>query len=395
VIAVSASKLCKGYRLYKKPSDSLKELIFRKPCHQVFWALKQVDFKLEAGKTLGVIGDNGAGKSTLLKLLAGTIKPSQGELNVTGRVSAILELGSGFHPEFTGVENIRIGCAVLGLSATEIQKKLPEIIEFSELGDAVNRPVKNYSSGMYVRLAFSVVTSVDPDVLIIDEALSVGDQHFQRKSLERIRSFIDAGKTVVFCSHNLYQIKSLCDEVLWLDKGESQMLGSPEDVVEAYLDSCREKDALTKQETVAKTESNTQSESKAEIVRFDLFGHDGQGRFQTGDDLVIEVAGIANGVPADDLTLAVVLMRNDNIHVYGSSTEIDNIPIILDQNQSFTIRFRLPGMQLLSGKFSVYLYLLDGGGIHIFDKRENVLDFSVRHDSREVGVSRLAHVWEV
>ena len=392
--AVSANKLSKGYRQYKKPSDSLKELILRRPFHQMFWALRNIDFDLEPGSTLGVIGDNGAGKSTLLKLLAGTIKPTVGSLEVYGRVSAILELGSGFHPEFTGIENIRIGCAVLGLNGAEIQQKIPEIIEFSELGDAVYRPVKNYSSGMYVRLAFSVVTSVDPDILIIDEALSVGDQHFQRKSLDRIRGFISAGKTVVFCSHNLYQIKSLCKKVLWLDQGEMRMIGKPEDVVEAYLDHCRERDALTRELEAKKETSKDADGKKAEILDCTLSGHDGEARYQTGDNLELQVSGKSYGAAADDLTLAVVLMRNDNIHVYGSSTQIDGVAVNLDEAGNFAIKFRLPKLQLLSGKFSVYLYLLDGGGIHIYDKRENTLDFSVRHDSREVGVSRLSHEWE-
>ena len=219
MIAIDAYDLGKGYRHYARPVDSLKELVLRRPLHETNWALRSASFQVPRGGTLGVIGANGAGKSTLLKLLAGTLQPSEGRLRVDGRVSAILELGSGFHPEFSGLDNVRMGCAMLGLSAAETRERLPEILDFSELGEAVHRPVKTYSSGMYVRLAFAVVTSVDPDVLIVDEALSVGDQHFQKKSLSRMRGFIEQGKTVVFCSHNLYQVKSLCDQALWLDRG--------------------------------------------------------------------------------------------------------------------------------------------------------------------------------
>ena len=204
--ALIAENLGKAYLQYQKPIDSLKELIFRKKYHEQFWALKNVSFDCEKGEVLGVVGDNGAGKSSLLKLLAGTMKPTEGSLNTNGRVSAILELGSGFHPEFTGLENIHLGCAMLGLNAEQTTAIVDEIIDFSELGDFIQQPVKSYSSGMFVRLAFSVVTSVDPDILIVDEALSVGDQHFQKKSMDRMMAFKDQGKALVFCSHSLCHV---------------------------------------------------------------------------------------------------------------------------------------------------------------------------------------------
>lgn len=249
--ALIASNLAKAYRRYHKPIDSLKELVFRRQYHEQFWALKGVSFTCEPGGVLGVVGDNGAGKSSLLKLLAGTMQPTQGELVVNGRVSAILELGSGFHPDFTGLENIHLGCAVLGLSATQIAAKVDDIIDFSELADFIDQPVKTYSSGMFVRLAFAVVTSVDPDILIVDEALSVGDQHFQKKSMDRMMSFKTQGKALVFCSHSLYHVKELCQRAIWLDKGVIKALGDSGDVIDQYNDHIRMQNRLSLASSVA------------------------------------------------------------------------------------------------------------------------------------------------
>ena len=395
MIAIDAHELGKGYRHYARPIDSLKELILRRPMHEITWALRGATFQVAPGGTLGVIGANGAGKSTLLKLLAGTMQPTTGTLRVSGRVSAILELGSGFHPEFSGIDNVRMGCAMLGLSAAETRERLPEILAFSALGDAVHRPVKTYSSGMYVRLAFAVVTSVDPDVLIVDEALSVGDQHFQKKSLSRMRGFIEQGKTVVFCSHNLYQVKSLCDRAIWLHQGEVRFIGDAADAVEAYMDFSRALDSKQERAQAAAAQRPTAAggRSDATISDAQLVGQDAGTPFVPGDDLELLVRIESAKLGAADLSLAVVIMRNDNLHVYGSSTEIDGVSLHPKGDGMFGVSFRLPAMQLLSGQFSLYLYLLDAEGIHIYDKREDVLPFTVRHEGREVGVSRLPHEW--
>jgi ABC-type polysaccharide/polyol phosphate transport system ATPase subunit len=242
--AVRAENLTKIYKLYDKPSDRLKELIFHKPFHRDFVALDNVSFSLEKGKTLGIIGDNGAGKSTLLKILAKTLTQTRGNFEIKGIVSSLLELGSGFHPEFTGIENILFYGSLLGIDHEYMKKKIDEIIEFSELGDFINYPIKTYSSGMHVRLAFSVATAVDPDILIIDEALSVGDQHFQKKCMERIEIFRKRGKTIVFCSHDMYQIKTFCEIVMWLHHGREKMLDESAKVVKAYSGYEQEKSEL-------------------------------------------------------------------------------------------------------------------------------------------------------
>lgn len=388
---VRARGLSKGYRQYARPIDSLKELLLRRSYHSDVWALRDLDLDLVEGQHLGVIGDNGAGKSTLLKLLAGTLRPSSGSLEVKGRVSAILELGTGFHPEFSGLDNVRMACSLRGMAARDIEQRLPEIVGFSELGDAVGRPVKTYSSGMYVRLAFAVATAVDPEVLIVDEALSVGDQHFQKKSLDRIRRLIEAGSTLVFCSHNLYQVKSLCNTALWLEQGLPRMLGSADQVVDAYLDSSRERD----ERPLPDPGPALDAPGPARILSAEISpaGTGEPPAFVSGVDLELRVAIASADLGVADLTLAVVIMRNDNIHVYGTSTEIEGVPLDPVGPREFAKTIRYDRLQLLSGHYLFYIYLLDEAGIHIYDKREGVLPFVVRHDTREIGVARLSHRW--
>ncbi|MDQ7788264.1 MAG: ABC transporter ATP-binding protein [Thermodesulfovibrionales bacterium] len=234
MIAVNTEQVTKVYKLYNKPLDRLKEFLFHRPLHKDLVALSDVTFSLKKGDTLGVIGDNGAGKSTLLKILTKTLSPTDGRVEVQGLITSLLELGSGFHPEFTGVENVFFYGSLLGIDGNLMKKHMRQIIEFAELGDFINYPIKTYSSGMHVRLAFSVATTVDPDILIIDEALSVGDQYFQKKCLEKMDDFKKREKIIIFCSHDLYQIKTFCSKTMWLDHGRIKMFGDSTQVINAY-----------------------------------------------------------------------------------------------------------------------------------------------------------------
>ncbi len=232
--AVRAVELTKQYDIYPRPLDRLLEAITRRPRHTVFPALQDVTFEVERGETVGIIGQNGAGKSTLLKLLCSVTRASSGTLESRGSIASILELGTGFHPEFSGRDNAALNAAILGLSPSQVRKKLPAILDFSELGTFLDRPVKTYSSGMYMRLAFSVAVNVDPDILVIDEALAVGDGHFQKKCVDKIRQFQEEGRTILFCSHALYYISSICRRTLWLDHGRVMRYGPSIDVVHEY-----------------------------------------------------------------------------------------------------------------------------------------------------------------
>src|SRR6266576_1981013 len=233
-VAVRASELTKQYDIYRRPADRLIEFVTRRPRHTVFPALQDVTFEVERGETVGIIGQNGAGKSTLLKLLCNVTRPTSGSLETRGTIASILELGTGFHPEFTGRDNAALNATILGLSPADLRLRLPDILEFSELGTFLDRPVKTYSSGMYMRLAFSVAVNVNPDILIIDEALAVGDGHFQKKCIDKIREFQEQGKTILFCSHALYLVNSICRRTMWLDHGRVMRWGPTLDVVYAY-----------------------------------------------------------------------------------------------------------------------------------------------------------------
>ena len=391
MIAIKAVNLGKTYKIYKKPIDSLIEFFFRRVRHEKFVAIEGVNFELLQGETLGIIGDNGAGKSTLLKLLAGTIAPSEGTQVCQGRLSAILELGSGFHPDFSGIENARMGCALLGLSPKEIEQAIPEIKGFSELGDFFYKPVKTYSSGMYVRLAFSVVTTVDPDVLIVDEALSVGDQHFQKKSLDRMQAFKSAGKTIVFCSHNLYQVKELCNKAIWLKNGKLVQFGDASEVVDNYQDAVR---ADNISEPGGNPEQAEVQLSNNRLLEVNLSGAGKQDTFVTGEVLKIEVKVELKTVTGKEVHVGIVIMRNDDIHCYGVSTQVDKAGLLHEYDDIFRVSLKFEPLQLLSGSYYLCVYLLDKEGVHIYDHWEQCSNFVVKNKSKEVGVARLLHEWE-
>lgn len=239
--SIAVENVNKDFRIYDRPQDRLLELLLRKARHKNFHVLQNISFSVLEGRSLGIIGDNGAGKSTLMKLLVGTLQPTSGSIAIKGKVAALLELGAGFHPEFTGRRNIYLNAALLGVADDNIAELEQRIIEFSELGDFIDRPVKTYSSGMYVRLAFSIATMVDPDVLVIDEALSVGDIAFQKKCVERMNEFRQQNKTMIFCSHSMYHVQELCDTAIWLEKGRIREIGESHQVVGHYEDYCNSK----------------------------------------------------------------------------------------------------------------------------------------------------------
>ena len=264
---IAVNNLYKDFKIYDKPQDRLVEIILRNPRHQVYHVLSDISFALADGKSLGIIGDNGAGKSTLLKLLVGILQPTSGSIRLKGQVAALLELGAGFHPEFTGRRNIYLNAALLGVPDENIPDIENDIIEFSELDYFIDRPVKTYSSGMFVRLAFSIATMVRPDILVIDEALSVGDMAFQKKCVQRMNEFREQQKTMVFCSHSMFHVQELCDTAIWLDNGKIQEIGDSDKVVGHYEDYCNSKKVYHSIREDMPHENNTESNNEEPKVQ--------------------------------------------------------------------------------------------------------------------------------
>jgi lipopolysaccharide transport system ATP-binding protein len=398
-LAVRLDNLGKCYHIYDKPRDRLLQMLFRgrRRYYREFWALKDVSFVVGHGECLGVVGRNGSGKSTLLQLVCGTLNPTTGRASVRGRVAALLELGAGFNPEFSGRENVFLSASVLGLSAAEIKARYEEIVDFSGIRDFIEQPVKTYSSGMYVRLAFSVATSVDPDILIIDEALSVGDGEFSRKSFDRIMDLKKKGKTILFCSHSLYQVEAFCDRALWLERGVPRALGQVKDVVAAYNDFInREEQAAAPEVTEPLVPTLLQGQAaRLTSVRAWLEGQEpGQELVieSRKDDLNIEVHFLADPqlpTPSVAVTLTDTAMRI----IASAGSHNDRFPALRDESGAGVLVLRFSRLPLLKGEYYLNVFLMCEQGIHFYDPAWAVVKLIVRQADLEQGVVSLPHQW--
>ena len=382
--AIIIDKLKKVYKLYARPSDRLKEILFRKRYHNEFIALDGITLRVREGETLGIIGENGAGKSTLLKVIAKTLKPSAGEVEINGRVSSLLELGSGFHPEFSGMDNIYFYGSLLGIPPSEMKGKIDEIISFAEIGEYINYPLKTYSSGMYIRLAFSVAMAVSPDVLVVDEALSVGDLYFQKKSTDKILSLKKSGKTIIFCSHSMYFITRLCDRVIWLKNGQIAMEGGAHKVTQAY------ETFQLKKETTGQNGDTAEKPGEREVplvfIREIIVTPFPSVR--CGDDLNIEIEVIASDDSAP-YTVAAVLKRIDEVVLTGIGTN-DHEPL----KRSRKVNLSFPSIQLKQGTFFFHIHIMDENFVHIYDSKAS-LPFNVPKETMETGFLDLPYKWEI
>lgn len=388
MITVQVSNLKKIYKLYESPAQRLKEIIFRRPFHNEFVALQEVSFSVSGGETFGIIGENGAGKSTLLKILANTLKPTSGEISIQGRTAALLELGAGFNPELTGEENIYLNAYLMGLSKSEIDEKKQEIIDFSELGDFIKRPVKTYSSGMHVRLAFSVATSVNPDILIIDEALSVGDQHFQKKCIDRMMDFRRAGKTIVFCSHSLYQIQELCNKAIWIKNGTQQMYDLTERVVNEYQNYMRGKNR--KEDTV----TGPSADSPVKIKELSVLNSQGVrvDSINSFQPLYLKIK-LRSSVPSIKGHIGFALGRNDGETCFATTTCFDKYESLKLTND-MEIGVAFPSLPLLNGVYYFRVSVADETALVPYDTASSHF-FSVFNSRKELGMFFLEHTWEL
>lgn len=387
---VEASHLSKAYPLYHRRWDRLRDLLLpgRRRAEATFWALRDVSFQVPAGTTLGVIGDNGAGKSTLLSIAAGIIRPTAGEIRVRGRVATLMELGAGFNPEFTGRENVYMGGAVMGYSRAQMDRLLPAIEAFAELGEFIDRPVKTYSSGMYVRLAFSLAVTVDPDILVVDEVLAVGDQYFQKRCVDRIEEFRRAGKTMLFCSHHLYYIRQICDQALWLRDGRVEALGPASEVADAYQTYVR-----SRQSQEAFRAPQGPSRPMARILSVMVTDERGapRGQFVTGETALVRVRFEVDD-PERPVHVGVHIARNDQVECLATATHFGRVTPIVEGTTG-SVALRLKQLPLLSGLYEVSVALLDEHGLHLYDARHAAAELVVTSTRSESGLFLPDYEW--
>ncbi|MFO1395946.1 MAG: ABC transporter ATP-binding protein [Burkholderiales bacterium] len=349
----------------------------------VFRALDDVSFTLQRGQSLGIIGENGAGKSTLLKIVAGVVPPTRGTVEVNGRVGALLELGSGFHPEYTGLANIELAAALLGLGPAEIAAKREEIVAFADIGEHIHDPIKHYSSGMVVRLGFAVATALRPDILITDEVLAVGDESFQKKCVAWMEEYLADGGTLLLCSHSMFHIQKLCRHALWLRDGRVEQYGDAMDVTQAYLAFHEEKSAKSREPIAATVAA---AAGVYAVQTLDLAPGE---VLQTGDTL--EVRGEVYSPDGRTPVVLVGIVRADGTPVYGVATDMEGVAPARIADDRFRFALTLPGLSLLPGKYVVRAHAMDPEGVRLFDHVERSL--VVTGSSREMGLVRLPHRW--
>lgn len=389
--AVSVENVWKYFRLYHDKNQYLKTTLLqgRRARYEEFWALKGIRLDIPHGSTFGIIGSNGSGKSTLLKCLAGILTPDKGYITNDGRVVALLELGAGFHPDLSGRENIYLNGAILGMTNAEITRRLDDIVDFSGLGQFIDTPVKNYSSGMTVRLGFAVATSVDPEILIIDEVLAVGDASFQQRCFERIESFRQDGRTIILVSHGLSQVTQLCDQVAWIEKGELKAVGPSLEVVSDYTGNSYNAQPKAEGEIGERWGSG-----EAEITKVELLDEAGNTRdaYISGKPLEISISYNAHQ-PIND---AVVGIRITDIHgnpVWGTNTRRRgiSIPRIFGTG---SITYAIPELPLLEGTYELTVALSDLSEVHAFDHWERRVRFNVhQHATFDEGIVLVEGKW--
>ena len=394
--AISIQGLSKCYQIYEKPRDRLLQMLIRgrRQYYREFWALRDVSFNVKRGEVLGIVGKNGAGKSTLLQLICGTLNPTHGDISVHGRVAALLELGAGFNPEFTGRENVYLSATVMGLSKKEIDERYEKIVAFSGIGEFIDQPVKTYSSGMYVRLAFSVATSVEPDILIIDEALSVGDGDFSRKSFDRIMTLKERGATVLFCSHSMYQVEAFCERALWLDKGDVRMLDTAPLVTVAYQEAL---DAgLGNGITTAQPAALSLMKGRILKVYGSADGNVGTSLRLISLKSTLEVTvefTVDPSLPAPSVALNFV--NGAGIGVASASSLNDGVHLHTDADGRGQVIIVFPKLPLLKGTYTITAFVSCEHAMHVYDVMENCITLQVTQEGLDQGVVALPHIWKV
>ena len=351
-------------------------------------ALSGITLDVYAGQSLGLIGENGAGKSTLLKIAAGVVRPTVGVVEKQGRLGALLELGAGFHPEYTGRENVVLAAGLMGMDRAQTQARLPDILAFAAIGDQIDQPIKHYSSGMVVRLGFAVATALKPDILITDEVLAVGDESFQKKCIAWIENYLAGGGTLLLCSHNMFHIQKLCKKTAWIDKGRLRRFGDSADVVRDYL-AWHEENRPTA--GAGPMPGAQPSADCCRLVSFAINGRDQEGVVSQPMDSDLVVSGSVYSPDGRIPNVAVGIVRADGTGIYGIVSDMDGVQLIADGDRRFRFRLTYPALQLLPGRYQIRGHAMDPEGLRMFDHVERTLD--ITGNTRELGLCRLPHRW--
>lgn len=422
-LAIEARGLGKRFSLFQQPSDRLKQLLWgrHRQYSRDFWALQDVSFDIARGEVVGLVGRNGAGKSTLLQLVCGTLTPTSGTLEVRGRVAALLELGAGFSPDFSGLENVYMNAAILGLQRSQVDERLDEILAFADIGAFIHQPVKTYSSGMFVRLAFAVATSVEPDILVVDEALSVGDGAFARKSFDRIMALKDRGATILFCSHSMYHVQALCSRALWLEAGKMRMWGPAARVTADYETSLvMDSPATTAHHfTTNNIADNAHGSSAGAVFEAQSAAQGAEVRkAPDGTAVITHIEARADGIAgrelaihsgqtllelrvrfASDLALpcpsvAIGIQHASGVVVASAGSVNDGAVLTRDAKGHGEAWLTLPKVPLLKGDYTVTVILACERGLHAYEIVERAITLRVVQSSLEQGLVTLPHTWK-
>jgi lipopolysaccharide transport system ATP-binding protein len=352
---IKIDSLCKTFHLYRKPVDRLKEIVFNKTFHREHHALKNVTFEVAKGETFGIIGENGSGKSTLLKIITGVLLPDGGHFHVDGKITGLLELGTGFNHEFSGIDNIYMNGTYIGMGRKEIDKKLDTIVAFTELGEFINEPIKTYSSGMLMRLAFSVAFHADPACFVVDEALSVGDAHFQQKCIQALKNFKKKGGSIVFVSHDMNAVKILCERALLLEKGEVLRIGTPEEVINTYNYLLSKKQGDSTLKVISRSE-DALNYGNRKVVFEGIDMKNDQGRvteiFISGKPCCIEIQLRAQA-SLNDITVGIMIRDRFGQDIFGVNSFHLKTPIQMNQGEVKTVQYAFDAFNIGPGKYTL------------------------------------------
>lgn len=399
-IAIKIEHLTKIYKIFDKPTDRVKEVLnpFGKRYSKDFYALNDLNIEIKKGETVGIIGKNGAGKSTLLKIITGVLTPTSGNIQVNGRIASLLELGAGFNLEMTGIENIYMNGSIMGYSKEDMDARLQNIIDFADIGDFINQPVKMYSSGMFARLAFAVNAFVEPDILIVDEALSVGDMKFQVKCMDKMKSLMDGGCTVLFVSHDINAIRRLCTRAVWFNRGTLMLDGDVNFVADRFLESM---DCTEKKENNNEVKEHHKiyagNNDIGNIIEFKVMNKNGkeQDVFQYDEPVIINVKYEVKDDNLENVVLGIALHTINDKYICGLNTLLDNKKIPWNKGiNNFGIKYPM-GLRVLGGKYCFDVALEDKTATVPIQYIQRVTEISVISEYVSEGIFTIPHKWGV